>query len=169
MALSNDRIAMTVLLVFAAISVSGESDAYPHGQRSIVLAQVDEVDCKIKPPPKECEGIGGTSYTDPMAGTYGNTVVVTNAKGESTKLRINKDGTYTLETAKGEKGTGRWSLKESNTKYCSTPDLPASAPKDTPAPKESCTEFKGAQKVGNKWEQNDADGQRVVVEIVAGS
>jgi len=106
---------------------------------------------------------------DPMAGAYDNTVVVTNAKGEKTKLWIAKDGTYKGESAKGEKFTGKWALKENNTKYCSTPDLPANAPKDTPAPKESCSEFKGPHKAGDKWEQNDANGEKVTVEIVAGA
>lgn len=106
---------------------------------------------------------------DPMAGAYDNTVVVTNAKGEKTKLWIAKDGTYKGENAKGEKFTGKWALKENNTKYCSTPDLPANAPKDTPAPKESCSEFKGPHKAGDKWEQDDANGEKVTVEIVAGA
>jgi hypothetical protein len=106
---------------------------------------------------------------DPMAGAYGNTVVVTNAKGEKTKLWIAKDGTFKGENAKGEKFAGKWALKENNTKYCSTVELPANAPKDTPAPKESCSEFKGAHKAGDKWEQADVDGQKITVEIVAGA
>lgn len=106
---------------------------------------------------------------DPMAGAYGNTVVVTNAKGEKTKLWIAKDGTMKGENAKGEKFTGKWALKENNTKYCSTPDLPANAPKDTPAPKETCSEFKGPHKAGDKWEQTDANGEKITVEIVAGA
>jgi hypothetical protein len=106
---------------------------------------------------------------DPMEGAYGNTVIVTNAKGEKTKLWINKDGTFKGEGAKGEKFTGKWTLKDNNTKYCSTVDLPANAPKETPAPKESCSEFKGAHKAGDKWTQKDADGADVTVEIVAGA
>ena len=105
---------------------------------------------------------------DPMTGAYGNTVIVTNAKGESYKLWINKDGTYSVETAKGEKGTGKWALKENNTKYCGTANLPANAPKDTPAPKEACSEFKGAHKAGDKWEQMDANNEKITVEIKAG-
>ena len=105
---------------------------------------------------------------DPMAGAYGNTVIVTNGKGESSKLWINKDGTYTGETSKGEKFSGKWTLKENNSKYCSTPNLPANAPKETPAPKESCSEFKGGHKAGDKWEQKDANGEKITVEIKAG-
>jgi hypothetical protein len=106
--------------------------------------------------------------SDPMEGAYGNTVLVTNAKGETSKLWIAKDGSFKGENAKGEKFTGKWALKENNTKYCATPDLPANAPKDTPAPKEACSEFKGAHKAGDKWKQKDANGEDVTVEIKAG-
>lgn len=115
-------------------------------------------------------GLAGAAMAadDPMAGAYGNTVVVTNAKGEASKLWIAKDGTFKGETAKGEKFTGKWALKENNTKYCATADLPANAPKDTPAPKEACSEFKGPHKAGDKWDQTDAAGEKVTVEIKAG-
>jgi len=114
-------------------------------------------------------GLAGAAIAadDPMAGAYGNTVVVTNAKGEKSKLWINKDGTFKGETAKGEKFTGKWALKDG--KYCSTVDLPANAPKDTPAPKESCSPFAGPHKAGDKWTQKDAEGADVTVEIVAGA
>lgn len=116
-------------------------------------------------------GLAGAAIasTDPMEGAYGNTVIVTNAKGEKSKLWINKDGTFKGESAKGEKFTGKWVLKDNNTKYCSTADLPPNAPKDTPAPKESCSEFKGPHKAGDKWEQKDADGAPITVEITAGA
>lgn len=115
-------------------------------------------------------GLAGAAMAadDPMAGAYGNTVVVTNAKGEASKLWIAKDGTFKGESAKGEKFTGKWALKENNTKYCATADLPANAPKDTPAPKEACSEFKGPHKAGDKWDQTDAAGEKVTVEIKAG-
>ena len=115
-------------------------------------------------------GLAGAAIAadDPMDGAYGNTVIVTNAKGEKSKIWINKDGTFTGENAKGEKFSGKWVLKDNNTKYCATADLPADAPKDTPAPKEACSEFKGPHKAGDKWEQNDANNEKVTVEIVAG-
>jgi hypothetical protein len=116
-------------------------------------------------------GLAGAAIAaaDPMEGAYGNTVTVTNAKGEKTKLWIAKDGTFKGENAKGEKFTGKWSLKDNNTKYCSTADLPANAPKDTPAPKEACSEFKGPHKAGDKWEQKNDMGETVTVEITAGA
>jgi hypothetical protein len=105
---------------------------------------------------------------DPMAGAYGNTVVVTNEKGEATKLWIAKDGTFKVE-AGGKTGTGKWVLKDGNKKYCSTADLPAGAPAGTAAPKEACSDFAGAHKAGDKWQQKDADGKTVTVEIKAGA
>jgi hypothetical protein len=115
-------------------------------------------------------GLAGAAIAaaDPMEGAYGNTVTVTNAKGEKTKLWIAKDGTLKGENAKGEKFTGKWTLKDNNTKYCSIADLPADAPKDTPAPKEACSEFKGPHKAGDKWEQKNDMGENVTVEITAG-
>lgn len=104
---------------------------------------------------------------DPMGDIYGNTVVLTH-KGETTKLWINADGTFTGESSKGQKFSGRWALKENNTKFCTTPELPANAPKDTPAPKESCFKFEGGHKAGDKWEQTEANGEKKFVEIKAG-
>jgi hypothetical protein len=105
---------------------------------------------------------------DPMASVYGNTVLVTNAKGETSKIWIAQDGTMKGEGAKGEKFTGKWALKDSNKQYCSTVDLPADAPAGTAAPKEACSEFVGGHKAGDKWEQKDAAGEKITVEIKAG-
>ena len=59
-------------------------------------------------------GLSGAAVAsdDPMAGAYGNTVLVTNAKGETSKIWINKDGTYTAQGADGKQGTGKWALKD---------------------------------------------------------
>ena len=106
-------------------------------------------------------GLAGTAMAaDVMAGAYGNTVIVTDAKGGSYKLFINKDGTFKSVTADGKTITGKWSLKDNNTKYCSKADLPDA--------KETCSEFKGAHKAGDKWQQNDVTGQPITVEIKAG-
>jgi hypothetical protein len=116
-------------------------------------------------------GVAGAAMAadDAMAPVYDNTVIVTNAKGEASKLWIAKDGTFKGESAKGEKFTGKWALKDNNKQYCSTVDLPAGAPAGTPAPKESCSEFSGGHKAGDKWEQKDAAGEKITVEIKAGA
>jgi hypothetical protein len=104
---------------------------------------------------------------DPLGGVYGNTIVMA-YKGETTKLWIYTDGTFTGESSKGQKFSGKWALKENNTKFCTTSDLPANAPTDTPAPKESCFAFEGGHKVGDVWEQTEANGEKKTIEIKAG-
>ena len=81
-------------------------------------------------------GFGTAALADTMAETYGNTVLATNDKGETSKLWFKADGTFSGQDSKGVKFTGKWAIK--NGKYCSTADLPATAPANTPAPKESC-------------------------------
>ncbi len=111
-------------------------------------------------------GFAGVAFADTMKEAEGNTVLVTNAKGETSKIWYKGDGTFTVEGSKGEKGSGKWAIKDG--KYCATPNLPATAPKDTPAPKEACTEYQGNHKVGDKWTQKGTDGTDVTVEIKKG-
>lgn len=111
-------------------------------------------------------GFAGTALADTMAETYGNTVIATNDKGEATKIWFKADGTYSGQTAKGDKFTGKFAIK--NGQYCATGDLPANAPAGTPAPKEACQPYEGGHKVGDKWTQNGADGKPVTIEIKAG-
>ncbi len=113
--------------------------------------------------------VAAMAADDPIGGVYGNTVFMTNGKGETTKLWINRDGTFTGESSTGKKYSGKWAVRENNTKFCTTPDLPANAPKDTPAPKESCFAFEAGHKVGDKWEQMGANGEKKTVEIKGGT
>jgi len=107
-----------------------------------------------------------TALADTMEQTYGNTVLSTNDKGETTTLWFKADGTYTGQTAKGEKFSGKWAIRDG--KYCSTPDAAPDAPAGTPAPEETCIEYQANHNVGDKWSQNDADGKPITVEIKAG-
>jgi YD repeat-containing protein len=97
---------------------------------------------------------------DPMASRYDNTVTVTNAKGEVTKIHYNKDGTLTVTQPDGTKGTGKWAMKDG--KLCVTADAGPNAGK------EQCNPFTAGKKVGDSWEQTLADGSKVKVAIVAG-
>lgn len=110
--------------------------------------------------------LAGAAFADTMSETYGNTVISTNDKGETTKLWFKADGTYTYVTAKGDKGSGKWAIKDG--KYCGTPDLPANAPAGTPAPKESCQPYEANHKAGDKWSQKDAEGKTFNIEIKKG-
>jgi hypothetical protein len=111
-------------------------------------------------------GFATAALADTMTETYGNTVLATNDKGETTKLWFKADGTYSGQSAKGEKFTGKWAIKDG--KYCSTPDMPANPPPNTPAPKETCGDYQGNHKVGDKWTQNDSMNKPITVEIKAG-
>ena len=113
-------------------------------------------------------GTAALAADDPVAAAYGNTVLVTNAKGETSKTWYKADHTYTSEGPKGEKGQGTWTLAENDTKFCVTPILPPGAPPPKEPIKQMCAEFKGAHKVGDKWTQNDFDGKPITVEIKAG-
>lgn len=107
------------------------------------------------------------SSDDPMAGTYGNKVVTTNAKGESTTFWFKADKTFKLKTAAGQEGTGKWEIKDG--KFCITSDLPANAPAGTAAPTAQCSEYVGGgKKPGDTWKQKDATGADITVAIVAG-
>ena len=111
-------------------------------------------------------GFASTALADTMAETYGNTVIATNDKGETSKLWFKADGTYTGTSAKGEKFSGKFAIK--NGQYCSTADMPANAPAGTPAPKEVCQAYEANHKVGETWTQNDSTGKPVKIEIKAG-
>jgi hypothetical protein len=110
--------------------------------------------------------VAAPAYAGTMENTYGNTVLVTNAKGEVTTLLYEADGTYTAK-AKDDKGadvtvTGKWEIKDG--KYCATPN----AVEGQPAPTQSCTEFVDGKNVGDKWEQKGIENEAITVEIKAG-
>ncbi len=111
-------------------------------------------------------GIATPALADTMAETVGNTVIATNDKGEATKIWFKGDGTYSGQTAKGDKFTGHWVVKDG--KYCGTADLPANAPANTPKPTEACQPYEGNHKVGDKWTQAGSDGKSITIEIKAG-
>jgi len=97
---------------------------------------------------------------DPMAGRYGNTVVVKYANGSEVKLHYNQDGTLEVINPDGSKGTGKWAMKDG--KLCVTADAGPNAGK------EQCSAFTAGKKAGDSWDQSLADGTKVQVSIVAG-
>jgi hypothetical protein len=110
--------------------------------------------------------LSSAAFAGTMEETFGNTVLMTNAAGETSKSWPKADGTYTSEGPKGEKVSGTWVIKDG--KICSTPSLPPDAKPGTPAPTESCSEYQADHKVGDKWTQSDATGAQITVEIVQG-
>lgn len=105
---------------------------------------------------------------DPMANTYGNTVVTTDeASGLASTLMFNQDGSYSAE-ATGKDGkpvsySGRWTLKDEGKTICLTPVAPA----DGPAPAPSCSPLE-KHAVGDSWKVSNDQKQTFDVSIKAG-
>jgi hypothetical protein len=102
---------------------------------------------------------------DPMVNTYDNTVQVTNAKGEVSKLHFNADKSYVTMAADGATVKGIWELAADQSQICYTQTDPAPAP-DAKQP--ACAPFLGKKDVGAKWEQAGTTGETVSVELVGG-
>jgi hypothetical protein len=114
-------------------------------------------------------GFAGAAAADTMDSTFGNTVIVTNGKGEKTKLWFKADGSYTGEAANGQKFSGKWAIKDG--KYCGTPDAPMQASSSgtpAPAPVEACGEYVTGKNVGDTWTQKDSQDQPITVTIQSG-
>ena len=97
--------------------------------------------------------------SDPMANRYGNTVVITDAKGGVLKLMYDQGGAMSVVLPDGTKGTGKWAVKDG--KLCVTAD---SGPT---AGKEQCNPLTD-HKVGDEWEVPMADGTKAKAKLVAG-
>jgi hypothetical protein len=102
---------------------------------------------------------------DPMMNTYENTVQVTNAKGEVSKMHFNADKSYTSMAADGQTVKGTWELAADQSQICYTQMEPAPAP-DAQQP--ACAPFLGKKDVGAKWEQAGTTGETVTVELLGG-
>ncbi|NWH08383.1 MAG: hypothetical protein HXY22_07035 [Alphaproteobacteria bacterium] len=99
------------------------------------------------------------AFADPMATRYDNTTVITNAKGEVTKIHYNKDNTF---EAMGPQGTmkGTWAITDGT--LCLTQTEPAPAADAKPI----CNPV-AEHAVGDKWEMGEGDA-KVMIELVAG-
>jgi hypothetical protein len=84
---------------------------------------------------------------DPVAWSYGNTIVGKNADGTTTKTMVKQDGTYTGIDAEGKPVKGTWVVKDGN--YCNT--------QTDPPLEETCEKLWPAYKVGDKWETKNAE------------
>lgn len=95
---------------------------------------------------------------DPVAWSYGNTIVSTNADGATAKTMVKEDNTYTGTDEAGKPINGTWAVKDGQ--YCNTQTEP---PAD-----EVCQDMWPAYKVGDKWETTDADGNKISWTLEAG-
>lgn len=94
---------------------------------------------------------------DPMASTYGNTVVIVYGDGTTVKLFVNADGTYTGSSPMGE-SAGSWTASGGQT--CFTQTAPQAAPP-------SCSPTV-SKNVGDSWTGTGQGGAPVTISIQAG-
>lgn len=103
----------------------------------------------------------GSAMAADLSGAYGNTVTVTNAAGETTKLFIDENNTYSATTAAGATHKGTWAVTGDQICFTQTEPAPAA---DAQA---SCGLVQTGKKAGDTWEQGEGDA-KVTVAIVAG-
>lgn len=105
----------------------------------------------------------GVALADNLAGYYGNTVISTGPDGKATKVKINKDGTYSSVLPDGKTTKGTWAWKDPTT-ACFTQTDPAPAAGQGPA----CFPI-DAHKVGDSWTGKTPDGKvEIKYSLVAG-
>jgi hypothetical protein len=100
---------------------------------------------------------------DVMSGVYGNTVTVTNAKGETTKLILSEDKSYQATLPDGNVHKGTWTVNAASTEICFTQSEPVPAPEQKP----TCGAVLPGKKAGDTWEEGEGDAKRVIA-IVPG-
>jgi hypothetical protein len=98
---------------------------------------------------------------DPMADTYTNTVVATDANGAKTMIYYSADGSYTGVAADGVKIGGTWKLEADKICYNRT------------TPPERAAQFCGSDggashHIGDTWKQDLTDGRKMTMTIVKG-
>lgn len=98
---------------------------------------------------------------DPMAGYYGNTLVVSGPKGER-KMMYNADHTYSSTDAEGKAASGTWEVK--GAELCTTrlqppPDKPNDA---------HCRPLAADKKAGDSWQAPGRNGETMTFKVVAG-
>lgn len=106
---------------------------------------------------------------DPMASTYGNTVVSSDSTGASASIFFNQDNSFT-ESVTGKDGkpvtlSGTWALKDDGKTICLTLNPMPGATGAPPAP--SCTPLT-AHAVGDTWSVTNDQKQTFSVTIKAG-
>ena len=99
---------------------------------------------------------------DPMAGYYGNTLVVTTPKGER-KVSYKADHTYASVDGEGKTSTGTWEVKGSD--LCMTRLQP---PPDKDRAGAHCRPLAADKKAGDSWENTNDEGRKMSFKLIAG-
>lgn len=100
-----------------------------------------------------------TFAASPVEAAFGNTIVSTYPSGRSTRLWLNRNGTYEGQRTNGKRTAGKWTLKGG--KVCLKQTKPAGIPISfcSPIPK---------GKVGMTWSSKSPKGEPLRNRLVAG-
>lgn len=96
----------------------------------------------------------GAAFANTMESAYGNTVVITNAQGES-RYHFNADGSLVIHTPNGALNA---TYHVHGEHICITPA----------GGSEACSPYVAGKNVGDSWTQPAADGGEIQVRIEAG-
>lgn len=88
--------------------------------------------------------------------TYSNTLLATNAKGETLSWLLEPDNTFKITGPDGKAVTGAWKI--AGDKFCITPTGGA----------EDCFTYVLGKNVGDSWDVQNSAGETVKVSIKAG-
>ena len=100
-----------------------------------------------------------TLAASPVEAAFGNTIVSTYPSGRSTRLWLNRNGTYEGQRTNGKRTAGKWSLKGG--KVCLRQTKPAGIPLTF------CSKVPNG-KVGATWTSKSPKGEPLRNRLVAG-
>jgi hypothetical protein len=100
-----------------------------------------------------------TFAASPVEAAFGNTIVSTYPSGRSTRLWLNRNGTYEGQRTNGKRTAGKWSLKGG--KVCLKQTKPAGIPLTF------CSKVPSG-KVGATWTSKSPKGEPLRNRLVAG-
>jgi hypothetical protein len=105
------------------------------------------------------------AFADQFEGMYGNTVVQKRPDGSTSRIHVNRDGTW--EQFQGDKRVGRGTFTwKDDTHFCIKVVEPA--PKPGEEANQECNEITGNHKVGDTWTMTDDKGGTTTLSITAG-
>jgi hypothetical protein len=102
---------------------------------------------------------------DQFAGMYGNTLVIKDTDGTTSRVYINADKTWEQRMADGKTARGTYSWKD-ETHFCIVVVEPPAKPGEQAHTE--CHEISGDHKVGDTWTMTGNDGKPTELSIVAG-
>ena len=101
------------------------------------------------------------AFAGDMSGYFGNTVVCKYANGDTTKIYVEKDGSFSVVPAGHPQSSGKWA--DDGTKVCYNQTTPVPGPNE----KSVCNSSQ-ARKIGDTWPVTDPMGGTCTATLTAG-